>query len=84
MTTTEVARPFYRDLAQAMHIMSVQSESRVLLEKVLDDLNTLKHKTYSEELRRDINTSIDLLEKHKETFSFHNVRESILQELLDK
>ena len=83
MTTTEVARLFYRDLAQAMHIMSVQSESRVLLEKVLSDLNTLKHKTYSEELRSDINTVTDLLKSHEESFSFNNVRESILQELLD-
>jgi hypothetical protein len=73
-----------KKLATAMHITRIETENRVLLEKVLDDLNTLKHKTYSEELRRDINTSIDLLEKHKETFSFHNVRESILQELLDK
>ena len=83
MTATEVAHLFYRDLAQAMHIMSVQSESRVLLEKVLSDLNTLKHKTYSEELRSDINTVTDLLKSHEESFSFNNVRESILQELLD-
>ena len=73
-----------RDLAKAVHIASIQSESRVLLEKALSDLNTLKHKTFSEELRRDINTAMDLLEKHKETFSFHNVQKSILQELLDK
>lgn len=78
MTTTE------RDLGKAVHIAIVQSESRTLLEKALNDLNTLKHKTFSEELRRDINTAIDLLEKHKEAFSFYNIRESILQELLDK
>ena len=73
-----------KDLAQAVHIASIQSESRILLEKALNDLNTLKHKTFSEELRRDINTSIDLLEKHKKTFSIYSVRELILQELLDK
>lgn len=73
-----------RDLAKAIHIASVQTESRVLLEKVLNDLNTLKHRTFSEELRRDINTSIDLLEKHKETFNFYSVQKSILNELLDK
>ena len=73
-----------KDLAKAIHIASVQSESRVLLEKALDDLNTLKHKTFSAELRRDINTAMDLLEKHKETFSFYNVHDSILQELLGK
>ena len=73
-----------RDLAKAVHIASIQSESRILLEKALSDLNTLKHKTYSEELRSDINTAIDLLEKHKEAFSFYNVQESILQELLEK
>ena len=78
MTTTE------KKLAQAIHIASIQSESRTLLEKALSDLNTLKHKTFSEELRSDINTAMDLLEKHKETFSFRNVEESILQELLDK
>lgn len=70
-----------KDLAQAMHIMSVETESRVLLEKVLNDLNTLKHQAYSEELRRDINTAIDLLEKHEGTFSFRNVQKSILQEI---
>lgn len=73
-----------KNLHTAMHIMNIQSESRVLLDKALNDLNTLKHKTFSDELRRDINTAMDLLEKHKETFSFHNVQESILQELLDK
>lgn len=73
-----------RSLAKAVHIASVQSESRVLLEKALNNLNTLKHQTFSEELRRDINTAMDLLEKHKESFSFHNMQESILQELLDK
>ena len=73
-----------RDLAEAIHIASIQSESKTLLEKALSDLNTLKHQTYSEELRRDINTVMDVLEKHKEAFSFHNMRESILQELLDK
>lgn len=73
-----------RNLAQAMHIMSVETESRVLLEKVLNDLNTLKHQCFSEELRSDINTATDLLEKHKVTFSFKNVQKSILQELLDK
>ena len=73
-----------KDLHTAIHIASLQTENRVLLEKVLNDLNTLKHKTFSGELMRDINTSIDLLEKHKESFSFHNVQEYILQELLDK
>ena len=70
-----------KDLATAMHIMSIQSESRTLLEKAINDLNTLKHQCFSEELKRDINISIDLLEKHKETFSFHNVQKSILQEI---
>ncbi len=78
MTTRE------KDLAQAIHIATIQSESRTLLEKALSDLNTLKHKTFSEELRSDINTAMDLLEKHKEAFSFRNVQESILQELLEK
>ena len=73
-----------KNLHTAMHIMNIQSESRVLLEKALSDLNTLKHKTFSEELRRDINAAMDLLEKHKEAFSFYNVQESILNELLDK
>ena len=73
-----------RDLAKAVHIASIQSESRILLEKALSDLNTLKHKTFSEELIRDLNTSIDLLEKHKEALSFYNVQGAILKELLDK
>ena len=70
-----------KDLYTAMHIMNVQSESRVLLEKAINDLNTLKHQCFSEELKRDINTSIDLLEKHKDSFKFQNVRKSILQEI---
>jgi len=70
-----------KDLDTAMHIMSIQSESRTLLEKTLNDLNTLKHQCFSEELKRDINTSIDLLEKHKDSFKFQNVRKSILQEI---
>ncbi len=70
-----------KDLYTAMHIMNVQSESRVLLEKAINDLNTLKHQCFSEELRMDINISIDLLEKHKETFSFQNVQKTILQEI---
>ena len=78
MTTTE------KDLAKAIHIASVQSESKALLEKVISDLNSLKHQTYSEDLRKDINIAMDVLEKHKEAFSFYNIRESILQELLDK
>ena len=78
MRTTE------KKLHTAMHIMSVETESRVLLEKAINDLNTLKHQCFSDELRKDINTSIDLLEKHKEAFSFRNVQESILKELLDK
>ena len=73
-----------KDLAKAVLIASVQTESRVLLEKALSDLNTLKHKTFSKELSRDIDTAIDLLKKHEESFSFYNVRESILQELIDK
>lgn len=73
-----------KDLSKAIHLASVQSESGILLEKALNDLNTLKHKTYSEELIRDINTAIDLLEKHKESFSLYYVRELILQELLNK
>ena len=77
-------RTIEKKLATAMHITRIETENRVLLEKVLDDLNTLKHKTYSEELRSDINTAIDLLKKHEESFNFYNVRESILNELLDK
>lgn len=73
-----------KKIATAMHITRIETENRVLLEKVLDDLNTLKHKTYSEELRSDINTAIDLLKKHEESFNFYNVRESILNELSDK
>ena len=73
-----------KDLAKAVLIASVQTESRVLLEKALSDLNTLKHKTFSKELSRDIDTAIDLLKKHEESFSFYNIREAILQELLDK
>jgi len=77
-------RTIEKKLATAMHITRIETENRVLLEKVLDDLNTLKHKTYSEELRSDINTAMGLLEKHKESFNFYNVRESILNELSDK
>ena len=77
-------RTIEKKLATAMHITRIETENRVLLEKVLDDLNTLKHKTYSEELRSDINTAMDLLKKHEESFNFYNVRESILNELSDK
>ena len=73
-----------KKLHRAMHIMSVETESRILLQKALSDLNTLKHQTFSEELKSDINTAMDLLKKHEETFSFYNVQESILQELLEK
>ena len=73
-----------KKLATAMHITRIETENRVLLEKVLDDLNTLKHKTYSEELRGDINTAIDLLKKHEESFNFYNIREPVLNELLNK
>ncbi len=70
-----------KDLDTAMYITGIQCESRVLLEKAINDLNTLKHQCFSEELKSDINTSIDLLEKHKDSFKFQNVRKSILQEI---
>ena len=70
-----------RDLVKAIHIASVETEARVLLEKAINDLNTLKHRTFSEELREDLNTAMDLLEKHREALNFRNVAESILNEL---